>query len=229
MLLTEHQVRKVVRKTIVENNFRVNERFYRQLERNLLREFSMQDIANKLAGGGMRALAGLALFGAAHIGDDDSSRVENQKFIELVQTTKDKARSGYDQKALGDILDAAKKQDPGLMRDVAEDYIDLVQQKTRNFNAEREAQAISAQIERAIGSTSLDDIFEMFEQDRMNKEDAELFRKAMKDAKESMSTRNAGAGPGESRIFSSNNKEFKELVKNNFEVAKMRLRDNPDI
>ena len=44
MLLTEHKFRRVIRKTIIENNYRVNERFYRQLNRNLMNEVSMNSI-----------------------------------------------------------------------------------------------------------------------------------------------------------------------------------------
>jgi len=49
MLLKEHQVRRVIRRTIVENNYRVNERFYRNLHANLMTEGFMdviKDIPN---------------------------------------------------------------------------------------------------------------------------------------------------------------------------------------
>jgi len=49
MLLTERKVRNVIRRTIVENNYKINERFYRRLENNLLREFNMQKIKNGLS------------------------------------------------------------------------------------------------------------------------------------------------------------------------------------
>lgn len=46
MILTEQKVRKVIRQTIRQNNYRINERFYRDLNRNLINEGMIETMSN---------------------------------------------------------------------------------------------------------------------------------------------------------------------------------------
>ena len=64
MLLSENSVRRVIRKTIVENNYRVNERFYQQLESNLIQEGIIDSIKGFAKRNGTNIIHALTLFSA---------------------------------------------------------------------------------------------------------------------------------------------------------------------
>lgn len=67
MLLTEQKVRKVIRHTIRQNNYRINERFYSDLNKNLMQEgviSVIKDFSKKHGVGIIRSLALIAALGA---------------------------------------------------------------------------------------------------------------------------------------------------------------------
>jgi hypothetical protein len=107
MLLAENQVRKVIRKTIVENNYRINERFYRQLERNLINEGFLQDLASKIGRMGVEGLAILSLASFAQQATNPNIVTPTQEVAEyvLTQTEDPEDRAALEGIIKGDIQD----------------------------------------------------------------------------------------------------------------------------
>ena len=165
MLLTENQVRRVIRKTIVQNNYRVNERFYRQLNKNLMYETFMQDLARDFGNHGLKGAAMLALasFGlnASNPTVDIPAAKQPTEIVQLASKLDAMTRDGYLKDLLRKIQDGTitDKEAQGLVIDAAKMGIAVE-------DMEQGAKYILSQVDQTSSELqgSVDDGFEMMDQ-----------------------------------------------------------------
>ena len=164
MLLTENQVRRVIRKTIVQNNYRVNERFYRQLNKNLMYETFMQDLARDFGNYGLKGAAMLALTSLGLNASNptvDMPTKQPTAIVQLASQLDAKTRDGYLKNLLRKIQDGTitNKEAQGLVIDAAKMGIAVE-------DMEQGAKYILSQVDQTSDELqgSIDDGFEMMDQ-----------------------------------------------------------------
>ena len=147
MLLTENQVRRVIRKTIVQNNYRVNERFYRQLNKNLMYETFMQNLAKDFGNHGLKGMAMLALASFGLNASNPSVDMPTKQPTEIVQIARKldtKTRDAY-------LKDLLRKIQDGTITDaeVQELVIDAAKMGIAVEDMEQGSKYILSQVEQA--------------------------------------------------------------------------------
>ena len=78
MLITESELRSIVRQTLSDNKFKINETFYYELNNRLLNEGFMQDVKSKIGRLGITGLTFLSLTSSA-LGSPTNNQLPNNK------------------------------------------------------------------------------------------------------------------------------------------------------